>query len=110
MLPPRTPDPLDQVRRVLLRAGFNLLPNPAEAVAGLQVSAVAGGVEVSWQTTDTFTAIAGHLREPDDGQPEGAGIDSVRTLVNTAVAGLLIQAGLSVTQTSDSRNILVITD
>ncbi|MEU0946893.1 hypothetical protein ABZ379_29760 [Streptomyces canus] len=87
----------------LVQAGF-VLGNADTGVPGLRVIEVPAGALVSWTTSDGFTALAcDHARR--------AGTDdSMRVLVQAAVAGLLIQRGHTVTEAPQEGDLVVLAD
>ncbi|GGW80672.1 hypothetical protein [Streptomyces galilaeus] len=69
-----------------------------------RVSSVSTGALVTWTASDGFTALgrdqAGHA----------ASHDSMKAIVQAAVAGLLVQLGHTVTQRPDDGGLIVLTE
>lgn len=99
--------PAELVSRVsscLVQAGFQVLGDADSGVPGLRVTEVSAGALVSWTASDGFTALA------RDQAGRAASNDSMRVIVQTAVAGLLIQLGHTVTETPDGCGLVVFTE
>ncbi|MFD7874884.1 hypothetical protein ACFV5G_12385 [Streptomyces sp. NPDC059766] len=67
---------------------------------GLSVTSSSDGVLVKWTASDGFTSLA-------KDQP-GASGDSMQAIVRTAVSGLLLQLGHTVTEPSNGHDLLVL--
>ncbi|MDQ0831422.1 hypothetical protein QF032_003266 [Streptomyces achromogenes] len=92
-----------QVRHALIDAGFHLVGEDAEdRRPGLAVTTVPTGVLVGWTASDGFTSLV-------KDRP-GASCNSMRTLVQAAVSGLLAELGHTVTEPSNGGDLLVLAD
>lgn len=78
-----------------------MLGDADSGVPGLRVTEVSAGALVSWTASDGFTALA------RDQAGRAASHDSMRVIVQAAVAGLLIQRGHTVTETPDGGGLVV---
>ncbi|MFF5955107.1 hypothetical protein [Streptomyces luteogriseus] len=65
---------------------------------------VSAGALVSWTASDGFTALA------RDQAGRAASNDSMRMIVQTAVTGLLVQLGHTVTDTPDGGGLVVLAE
>ncbi|MFI5681755.1 hypothetical protein [Streptomyces cellulosae] len=81
----------------LVQAGFDVLGDADTGVPGLRVIEVPGGALVTWTASGGFTSLA---REQD----------SMRVIVQAAVAGLLVQLGHTVTEASGQGDVMVLAD
>jgi hypothetical protein len=68
------------------------------------VTEVSAGALVSWTTSDGFAALA------RDRAGHAASNDSMKVIVRTAVAGLLVQLGDTVTETPDGGGVVVLAE
>ncbi|WAU78402.1 hypothetical protein O1Q96_00730 (plasmid) [Streptomyces sp. Qhu-G9] len=93
-------DLLVQVRHALIQAGFHLVGEAEDGGPGLAVTDVPAGVLVRWTASDGFAALAKEQR--------GALGDGMQAIVQAAVSGLLVQQGHTVTEFSDSGDLLVL--
>jgi hypothetical protein len=94
---------LAEVRHALRHAGFPLVgEDEPDGRPGLSVTSCPAVVLVTWTSSDGFTALAN--RQP------GARGDSMKAIVQAAVSGLLLQRGHTVTQPSDSGDLLILAD
>jgi hypothetical protein len=73
-------------------------------VPGLRVIEVPAGALVSWTASDRFTTLA------RDQARRAGNDDSMRMLVQAAVAGLLTQRGHTVTEASQEGDLVVLAD
>ncbi|WP_331748407.1 hypothetical protein [Streptomyces chartreusis] len=93
-------DFIEQIRRVLDLAGFHVADEADDAVSGLSVSVISGGVLVKWVACDDFVTLVDGLRVVVAERGGGAG-SRTRGIVHTAVAGVLAQLGHTVAESSD---------
>ncbi len=89
-----------QVRSALRQAGFHLVADADDGRPGLRVTKAPPGVAITWSASDGFTALAT--------DQSGASGDSMKTIVQAAVSGLLVQLGHTVTEPSDDADLLVL--
>jgi hypothetical protein len=92
------------VSSCLVQAGFQVLGDADSGVPGLRVTEVSAGALVSWTASDEFTALA------RDQTGRAASNDSMRVIVQTAVIGLLVQLGHTVTDTPDGGGVVVVAE
>ncbi|MFG3016252.1 hypothetical protein ACGFZB_38605 [Streptomyces cinerochromogenes] len=95
---------MSQVSSCLAQAGFRLQGDADSGIPGLRVTEVSAGALVSWTASDGFTALA------RDQASRAASNDSMRVIVQTAVAGLLIQLGHTVTETHEGCGLVVLAE
>jgi hypothetical protein len=99
--------PAELVSRVsscLIQAGSQVLGDADSGIPGLRVTEVSAGALVSWTASDGFTALA------RDQARHAASHDSMRVIVQTAVAGLLVQLGHTLTETPDGHGVVVLAE
>jgi hypothetical protein len=99
--------PAELVSRVsscLAQAGFQVLGDADSAIPGLRVTEVPAGALVSWTASDGFTALA------RDQAGHASSHDSMKVIVQAAVAGLLVQLGHPVTETPHGGGLVVLTE
>ncbi|MDT0567160.1 hypothetical protein RM704_06735 [Streptomyces sp. DSM 3412] len=99
--------PAELVSRVsscLIQAGFHVLGDADRGIPGLRVTEVSAGALVSWTASDGFTALS------RDQAGRATSHDSMRVIVQAAVAGLLVQLGHTVTEMSDAGGLMVRTE
>jgi hypothetical protein len=94
---------VSQVSSALVQAGF-VLGDADTGVPGLRVIEVPAGALVSWTASNGFTSLA-----RDQARRAGSN-DSMRVLVQAAVAGLLTQRGHTVTEASQEGDLVVLAD
>jgi hypothetical protein len=92
------------VSSCLVQAGFQVLGDADSGVPGLRVTEVSAGALVSWTASDGFTALA------RDQAGRAASNDSMRVIVQTAVVGLLVQLGHTVTDMLDGGGVVVLAE
>jgi hypothetical protein len=92
------------VSSCLVQAGFQVLGDADSRIPGLRVTEVSAGALVSWTASDGFTALA------RDQAGRAASNDSRRVIVQTAVVGLLVQLGHTVTDTPDGGGVVVLAE
>jgi hypothetical protein len=92
------------VSSCLVQAGFQVLGDADSGIPGLRVTEVSAGALVSWTASDGFTALA------RDQAGHAASNDSMRAIVQAAVAGLLLQLGHTVTEAPDRGGLMVLTE
>jgi hypothetical protein len=95
---------VSQVSSALAQAGFDVLGDTDTGIPGLRVTEVAGGALVIWTASDGFTSLA-----REQAGRAGSG-DSMRGIVQAAVAGLLVQLGHTVTGACDGGDVVVLAD
>ncbi|WP_030040583.1 hypothetical protein [Streptomyces resistomycificus] len=88
----------------LVQASFQVLGDVDSRVPGLRVTEVSAGALVSWTASDGFTALS------RDQAGHAASDDSMRVIVQAAVAGLLVQLGHTVTEMPDGGGLMVLTE
>jgi hypothetical protein len=81
-----------------------VLGDADSGVPGLRVTEVSAGALVSWTASDGFTALA------RDQAGRTASNDSMRVIVQTAIVGLLVQLGHTVTDTPDGGGVVVLAE
>ncbi|MFJ9098040.1 hypothetical protein ACIRJM_05975 [Streptomyces sp. NPDC102405] len=81
-----------------------MLGDADSGIPGLRVTEVSAGVLVSWTASDGFTALS------RDQAGHAASHNSMREIVQAAVAGLLVQLGHTVTERPDGCVLLVLTE
>ncbi|MFM9500278.1 hypothetical protein ACKI1Q_42735 [Streptomyces galilaeus] len=99
--------PAELVSRVsscLTQAGFQVLHDAERSIPGLRVTEVSRGALVSWKASDGFTALS------RDQAGHAASHDSMKAIVQAAVAGLLVQLGHTVIQRPDDGGLMVLTE
>jgi hypothetical protein len=99
--------PTELVSRVsscLVRSGFHVLGNADSGIPGLRVTEVSSGALVSWTASDGFTALA------RDQAGHAASDDSMKVIVQAAVAGLLVQLGHTVTEAPHDGGLVVLAE
>ncbi|MER7109472.1 hypothetical protein [Streptomyces sp. NPDC000229] len=93
-------DLASRVRHALSQAGFHLVGGVADDNGpGLRVTEAPAGVLITWTASHGFASLAA-------GQPRASG-DSMKAVVQAAVAGLLLQMGYTVTEAPDDAGLLV---
>jgi hypothetical protein len=93
-----------QVSSALKQAGFHVPGDANTGDPGLRVVEVPAGALVSWAASDTFTSLT---RERAG---RAAGDDNLKAMVQAAVSGLLMQLGHTVTEMTDSGDLVVLAD
>ncbi len=99
--------PAELVSRVsscLIQAGFQVLGDADSGIPGLRVTEVSSGALVSWTASDGFTALA------RDQAGRAASNDSMKVIVQAAVAGLLVQLGHNVAEAPDGGGLVVLAE
>ncbi|MFL5999735.1 MAG: hypothetical protein ACJ736_36510 [Streptomyces sp.] len=92
---------VSRVSSCLLQAGFQVLSDADSGIPGLRVTEVSPSAVVSWTASDGFTALS------RDQAGHAANHDSMKVIVQTAVAGLLVQLGHTVTKTPDGGGLVL---
>lgn len=99
--------PAELVSRVsscLIQSRFQVLGDTDSGIPGLRVTEAPAGALVSWTASDGFTALS------RDQAGHAASHDSMRVIVQAAVAGLLVQLGHTVTAMPDGGGLMVLTE
>jgi hypothetical protein len=81
-----------------------VLGDADSGIPGLRVTEVSSGALISWTASDGFTALA------RDQAGHAASDDSMRVIVQTAVTGLLVQLGHTVTEAPDRGGLVVLAE
>ncbi|MFJ5998569.1 hypothetical protein [Streptomyces sp. NPDC092370] len=95
---------MSRVSSCLVQAGFQVLEDADSGIPGLRVTEASTGALVSWTASDGFTALA---RDQAGRAPSN---DSLRVIVQAAVAGLLVPLGHTVTETPDGGGLLMLAE
>ncbi|MEU6323355.1 hypothetical protein [Streptomyces sp. NPDC047009] len=98
-MPPALPEVVSEVKRALTQAGFHLTDDADDRHPGLRVMPAPPGVLIKWTASDGFTALAA-----DRSSSPG---DAMKAIVQTAISGLLVQLGHTVTEAPDGAHLLV---
>ncbi|MEU5274818.1 hypothetical protein AB0G87_00210 [Streptomyces asoensis] len=94
---------LTQVCHALQQAGFHLVGDGVDdGRPGISVTQVPAGVLVRWTASQGFRSLA--IKQP------GTSGDSMQAIVRAAVSGLLSQLGHTVTDASDTGDLLIRAD
>lgn len=93
-----------RVSSCLVQAGFQVLGDTDSGIPGLRVTEVSAGALVNWTASDGFTALS------RDQAGHAASHDSMRVIVQAAVAGLLVQLEHTVTAMPDGSGLMVLAE